>query len=191
MGGKVILKTKFLEKEIAYDGSQLSSHWILKNHGLGADAIVAFCGPCRVDLSSLVDLEDVLSSKPIYSKRMLHFIVEHFDDDLTRMILRQRLLMSLIQEELVQRVPGSRVVRRGDDLFDGDRKLTVSIATASPVSCLIHAGINIISAGTPVPTKGLEDFGIEAPDFGKAVLKAYDAEMAGVAWARAKVRAVP
>lgn len=184
------MKINFIEKETLYDGSQLKSHWILKNTGLYGDAIISFIGAAHVDLAHLVDVEDVLNKKPIYSEKMLHFIVEHFDLDLERMILRQFLLVSLIQQELLDCLPDQKIVRRGDDLFIDQNKLTVSIATISPVSCLIHTAINISSKGTPVPTMGLNDFHLNPQAIAYAVMNRYLNEIEGIARARSKVRGV-
>lgn len=184
------MRSSFVEQIVSYDGSQLESHWILKTAGIRGDAIVSFTGPAKVDLTHMVDLEDVIQKKPIFSENMLHFIVEHFDPDLEKMILRQRLLVSLIQHEWNECLQGERVVRSGDDLFLGENKLTVSIATRSPVSCLIHTGVNISSQNTPLPTKGLEDFDLNPQAFATSVMNRYVEEMEGVRWAGCKVRGV-
>ncbi len=184
------MKTSSLDRSITYDGTQLKSHWILTEGALKGDAIVAFEGPCDVKLDHMVDLEDVLAKKNIYSEKMLHFIAEFFDNDLEKTILRQRLLMSVMQEELNDCLEEKKIIRKGDDLFWEHFKLTVSIATASPVSTLIHAGINIISDNTPVPTQGLNDFGLNPQAFARSVMNRFTHELEGVAWARAKVRAV-
>ncbi len=191
MDSQIILKTHFLETELGYDGSQLRSHFAFENFGIQGDAIVSFIGPCDVDIKSMVDLEDVARKQPIFSNSMLHFIIEHFDDDLTRMILKQRLLMSLMQEELHDSIEELKVVRRGDDLYWNEFKLSVSIATKSLISTLVHAAININSEGTPLPTKGLSDFGLNPQAFARSVMNRYVAELTGVAWARAKVKPVP
>ncbi len=184
------MQSQFIEKEITYDGTQLKSHWMYENFGLQGNSIVSFVGPCRVDLSHMVDLEDVLQKKPIFSEKMLHFIVEYFDHDLEKMILRQRLLICLMQEELMREVPDTVFVRKGNDLFVDHFKLSVSIATLSPVSTLIHTGINIISRNTPVPTQGLEDFGLNPVAFGWGLINRFIEEMKSVDWARCKVRGV-
>lgn len=185
------MKILFLEEIIPYTGSILHSHWIYKKTALKDSAMVSFVGPCDVGLDAMVDLEDVKDKRPIFSKSMLHFIAEHFESDLTKMILYQRLLMTLIQEELNSQIAPQRVVRRGDDLFLEEAKLTVSIATASPVSCLLHAGINIVSEGTPVVTLGLDDLTISPQAFARGVMNRYVEEFCGIAWARSKVRGVP
>lgn len=180
----------YSDKPADYDGTQLSSHWIFRNFNLQGDAAVAFCGGCDVKVDKMVDLADVRDDKPIFSKSMLHVIAEFFDADLTRTILMQRLLVSLAQQELIFRIQKPTIVRGGNDLYEDGAKLSVSIATASPVSTLIHFGINIVSEGTPVKTKGLADYKIDPADFARALLESFRDEVRTVAQARAKVRAV-
>lgn len=185
------LHARWIPESIDYDGSQLRSHWIYEQTGIAGDAIVAFHGTACVGAEHMVDLEDRKQQAWIRSDHMLHFILEHFDTDLTSMILRQRLLVAICGEELRIADPASIIVRRGNDLYEGLAKLSVSIATASPVSCLIHTGINILSTNTPVLTKGLKDYGIEPAPFATKVMERYLEEIMGVQYARAKVRSVP
>jgi len=180
--------TLFVDREIAYTGAQLRSLWALETFDLAGDSAVAFLGPCDVASEHMKDMEDLKAGSRIYSERMAHFIVEHFDADLDRAVLRQRLLIAAMGEELNRRLGGARVERRGSDLYDGDRKLTVSIASASPVSALIHAGINVSSRNTPVPTRGLDDYGILPREFAESVLRAYAADLASAHRARCKAR---
>jgi hypothetical protein len=184
------VKVLFSDKPTDYDGTQLASHWIFRNFNLQGDAAVAFIGGCDVKLEKMCDLADVRDGKPIFSKSMLHVIAEFFDSDLTRTILMQRLLVSLAQQEIIFRTGKPAIVRGGNDLFEDGAKLSVSIATASPVSTLIHFGINIESEGTPVKTKGLADYKIDPPDFARALLESFRDEVLTVTQARAKVRAV-
>jgi len=181
----------FINETIKYDGTQLRSHWIFGQTGIVGDSIVAFTGPADVPLKNMVDLADVAAKENIYSTSMLHFIVEHFDADLSSTILRQRILCAIAAEELKKHSQCKTVLREGDDLYDGERKLSVSIATASPVSCLIHFAINIISDKTPVPTKGLADYDIDPRQFADSVMKRYRKEMGSAKTARCKVRSVP
>ncbi|MBF0104615.1 MAG: DUF366 family protein [Deltaproteobacteria bacterium] len=184
------MKTYFHEQTIKYTGEQLSSHFAYKNFSLKGDSIVSFIGPCDVSLDHMVDLEDVAQKKHIYSENMLHFIVEHFHDHLTTVIAFQRLLIDLVRHEICESKEGLIIQRRGDDLFDDIYKLTVSIATRSPLSSLIHAGINISSKNTPVPTRGLEDYQINPHAVATGVLNRYRAEFEGIKQARCKVRGV-
>jgi len=182
------MNTAWIEKEICYDGTQLKSHWIYNQAGVLGDCIAGFIGPADVPITNMVDLVDVKNNDPIYSKSMLHFIIEHFDSGLNLAIARQRLLVAIAAEELKSH--STAIVRSGNDLYDGDKKLSVSIATVSPVSTLIHFAINIKSDGTPVPTKGLADYKIEPKSFAKNILTRYSAEIKSMNEARCKVRPV-
>ena len=151
------MKTKFIETEICYTGKELSPHWIYKNFNLLGDSIVSFIGECNVPIDHMVDLEDVLSNSHIYSKKMLHFIVEHFNIDLIDGILRQRLLVNIARDCILPNLPTSSIIiRKGDDLFYNEGKLSVSIATKSITSVLIHFALNIDAKDAPVKASGLE-----------------------------------
>lgn len=180
----------FSPHDLQYTGRELCSHFAYRTFDLLGDSVVAFIGMCWVETQDLVDLQDKKRNERIFSHRMLHFIFETFDHDLTGAILRQRLFGAILQQELQLR--GVRhVVRRGDDLFSGEAKLSVSIATLTPVSTMIHFGVNIVSQGTPVKTLGLDDFKIDPRGFALAAMEAYRIEMDGVEVARCKARAVP
>lgn len=184
------MKTQFIDKEIKYIGSQLSPHWIYKNFHLQGDSIVAFVGECKVDLTEMVDIEDVINNEPIYSKLMLSFISEQFGVGLTEGVFRQRLLMCIIKELLEER--GVFVVRNGDDLMIDNKKLSVSIATKSITSVLIHTGLNILSEGAPVAASGLtSELGItDIKDFALEVMKRYSEEIDDIVLTGTKVRGV-
>ncbi len=180
----------FARDELQYTGRELRSHFAYRSWDVPGDSIVAFIGMCWVETEALVDLGDAKQGAHIFSRRMLHFIIEHFDRDLVLAVWRQRLFAAIVQQELHNRGL-SHVVRRGDDLYVGDAKLSVSVATASPVSTLVHFGINIDSQGTPVKTLGLADFNVEPRAFALAVMETYRHECLSIADARAKVRGVP
>lgn len=184
------MKAKFLSKAHTYDGAELNSLWAYREHGVQGDSIVAFTGPCDVSVGKLVDLEDAKAGAFIWSASMLHLIVEHFELDLEAAILRQYLLVGIAQDELNARQKRHRIVRSGNDLYAGKAKLSVSIATLTPVSSKIHFGINILSKGTPVKTLGLKDLGIHPRQFGQALLKRYAQDTDRMKKARTKVRGV-
>lgn len=185
-----MMHTKLIEKEIKYIGSQLAPHWIYKNFKLQGDAIVAFIGECEVALTEMVDIEDVINNEPIYSKSMLSFITEQFNVNLVEGVFRQRLLICIIKELLEER--GIFVVRNGDDLMIDGRKLSVSIATKSTTSILIHTGLNILSEGAPVKASGLtSELGIsDMKEFALEVMKRYAEELEDINLASTKVRGV-
>ena len=184
------MKTLLTDKKIKYIGSQLSPHWIYRNFNIMGDAVVAFIGECEVNLNEMVDIEDVINNEPIYSKNMLSFISEQFGINLVEGVLRQRLLICTIKEVLETR--GIDVIRRGDDLFVNDKKLTVSIATKSATSILIHTGINIDSNGAPVKACGLSnDLGLfDIEDIATEVMTRYSEELEDIVLASTKVRGV-
>ncbi len=184
------MKSKWMDDEICYDGLQLRSGWIADIATLTGDAIVSFMGPAYVPIENMVDMDDVANDEPIFSRSMLHFIIEHPDCDLKLAVARQRIITTIACELFHDFESGKNVVRRGDDLFDGDKKISVSIATKSPTSCLIHFAINILSDGTPLPTKGLADFKIEPKAFSEKLMNIYMDEIASMDHACNKVRSV-
>lgn len=187
------MESKFLEQEICYTGKELSPHWIYKNFNIQGDAIVSFIGECDVKLSEMVDIEDVLSDSPIYSKKMLHFIIEHFNIPLIEGVLRQRLLVNIAKETIMPNLPSqSSIIRSGDDLFYNEGKLSVSIAGKSVNSVLIHLGLNIDSEGAPVKAAGLEsDMNIKNhEEIAKQIMLNYCRECNEIINASCKVRGV-
>ena len=184
------MKYKFINDEIKYIGSQLAPHWIYKNFNIQGDAIVSFIGECEVKLTEMVDIEDVINNEPIYSKSMLSFITEQFGISLIEGVFRQRLLICIIKELLEAR--GIFVVRNGDDLMINNKKLSVSIATKSINSVLIHTGLNILSEGAPVEASGLKsELGIDnIISFANEVMIKYCNEIDDIILASTKVRGV-
>jgi hypothetical protein len=182
----------------AYTGVELRPHYLLTELGLPGSAVGAFIGPCRVETEHLVDWEDRLAHDRIEAREMVHFLGEFFGASLREGVLRQRLFMATLGQSLNERLRAAgrpeRLLRSGDDLFvpgaGGDRKLSVSIVTASPVSQLLHVGINVDPAGAPVPAIGLAELGIEPRAWAAEVLEAFRTEYEGVEWACAKVRPV-
>ena len=184
------MKTQLIDKEIKYEGWQLAPHWIYKNFKMQGDATVAFIGECEVKLSEMFDIEDVINNEPIYSKSMLSFISEQFNIGLVEGVFRQRLLICIIKEALEKR--GFKITRNGDDLFFEGKKLTVSIATKSVNSILIHTGINIDSTGAPVKASGLtSELKItDIKELAQEILKNYSEEIDDIVLASTKVRGV-
>jgi hypothetical protein len=176
----------FNDQTIDYDGTQLAPHWIYRELNLAGDAVVSFIGNADVGLDHMVDLEDVKKKAPIYSPQMLHFLAEFFIDSLDTGILLQHLLVSEVYELLCE--AGHRPLRRrGNDIYFQDRKFSVSICTRSPVSVLIHIGLNIQTEGTPIPTSGLQELQIDPDTFAWAVLERFAADAAIWRAARSKV----
>lgn len=129
---------------------------------------------------------------------MIHFIGEFFGTSLREGVLIQRLFMSVAFESLLTRVQaqGWQIRRSGDDLYlkksgsEAERKLSVSIVTASPVSQLLHVGINIDPSGATVPAIGLAELQVDPQAWAKEVLSRFAEEWEGMEWACVKVRPV-
>lgn len=181
------MQTLLVKKKIEYTGEQLSSHWAYKMFNLKGNSIVSFVGPCNVKAEFMIDLEDLKKGSRIYSPEMLHFIVEHFDTDIEKAILRQHSLAAIVCEE-IEKLSGEKIARSGSDLYHKNRKLSVSVATVSPISSLIHFGINVSTEGVPVAASGLIRLGIWPTQLAKRVFASYTAEIDRVADARVRVR---
>ena len=182
------MKTLFAEEEIAYDGSQLRSHWAAERTAFEGDALVAFLGPCDVRGEHMVDLVDHAAGKVIKAARMAHFVAEHFGDDMLKAVLRQRVLLICAREALAS--GGVSVERRGSDLYVGGKKLSVSIATVSPVSGVVHLGVNVDARGAPVEAIGLNELGVDEGAFVRELLARYEEETRSILRACRKARPV-
>ncbi len=193
------MKGKYIKgRKVTYDGTQLRSLWAFTQHNVQGDSIIAFRGPADVSGANLVDLVDAKAGKFIKSDEMVHFITEFFDSDLPRTVVLRRLLVMIIKEVIEEIKPEIFVERKGNDLFievDEEgvdyRKLSVSIATASPVSTLIHVGVNVTSENTPVPTFGLADLEVPVEELVLKVMQKFITEVKEMELERTKVRGVP
>lgn len=183
------MKIHFIDYPITYTGEQLRSHWILKTTNITGNALVAFHGPCHVKTEALVDLHDQAKNAFIYSESMVHFIGEWFQSNLETTVLRQRLLVATVGE-LIREKTNHIPIRKGNDLYIDNRKLTVSIATTSPVSTLLHLGINISDKNTPVPAIGLENLKICQFETTNLLLERFKNECEDIEISCAKVRSV-
>ncbi|OFZ21648.1 MAG: hypothetical protein A2X94_07815 [Bdellovibrionales bacterium GWB1_55_8] len=185
------LEAHFSTKDRAYTGKELRPHFLLTELGLRGSGIGAFVGPCRVETEHLVDWEDRLAEDRIEAARMVHFIGEFFGMGLREGVLLQRLFMASLGDSLNVLLPeANRLRREGDDLFVAERKLSVSIVTASPVSVLLHTGINVDPTGAPVPAIGLSELDVDPQSWAMTFLDGFAAEWASIQWACAKVRPV-
>jgi len=187
------MKIVALELPLLYDGLQLCTAFVDSHAGAAAgsdDVLILFQGGADVPREHLVDLEDAEAGAVIYSPDMAHVIAEHPGVPLAEAVWRQRLLARLAAQWIASR-SGVPVEVRGNDLFVGTGKLSVSVATRSGRSALIHFAVNIDIGGTPVPAAGLRDLRIPAREFLAALGRLYAEELASVAHATAKVRPVP
>jgi hypothetical protein len=176
--------------EVGYTGRELRPGWIEERFGLEGSAVVAFVGSCDVSGDDLVDLEDYVLGNVVKGDRMLHFIAEIENVKLPHIVFVQRLLCA-IAAGAVDRAAGAFVVdRRGDDLYVGEGKLSVSVATASETSGLIHLGLNITAEGVPVEAACLEDLGVDHRTLAETVISRFVYDIDSGLAAADKVRPV-
>ncbi|MFQ5801049.1 MAG: DUF366 family protein [Candidatus Hydrothermarchaeales archaeon] len=169
-----------------YNGSQIAPLWAFRELGVQGDSVVFFQGEMKIPRDALIDIKDLREHReayPISSKRALHLIVEHFDDASLRLgYHRQRILVTVAKERVIDAC-NTHVKRKASDLYVGERKLSVSVATASASSSKIHLGINIISEGVPegVNAIGLEELGVkDIAALANDISKSYAEEIAEI-----------
>ncbi len=167
------MKSLYIKERLKFTGEQLKSHWAYNKFDVLGDNIVAFVGPCELDQKYIIGVDHLKKKTQIRSEMMLHFLVEHFDQDLEKAILRQKLLVSILKDKLNHRLGADVLQRWGNDIFEKDFKLTVSTVTKTTVSTKIHLGINISSKNVPAKAKGLSDYKIDPDDIAEVVVNQY------------------
>lgn len=189
------MKTKYVNQKTNYDGSQLTPLYGYINHNLHGDSILAFEGACFISPDKMIDAEDLVAKAKIESDSMLHFIVEVFHHDLMTAVSLQRLLVSIAEDILNSTssvLKTKKLWREGDDLYldkkENALKLTISIASKSAVSCMIHLGINIKNDGTPVATCCLDDLKVNPKKFAEVLMEEFSTEYKSILEATQKVR---
>ena len=182
----------WLDSEFKYDGSQLRALYAYLEHGVLGDSIIAWQGPCEVNLDHMVDGEDRRAGAQICGSKMVHFIVEKFECSLLAAVALQRLLAAIVKDVAQEMAPSSIIAqqlhRDGDDIYHGQNKFSISIATVSPTSALIHFAVNVVNEGTPVPTLALQDIKLDAASFAKKVLDRFTNETKSIIQATQKVQ---
>ncbi len=186
------MKSRFVDSNENYDGSQLVSLRNYLKHEMLGDSVVAWVGPCEVEGDHMVDGEDLLAGSEIRGEKMLHFIVELFDSTLFAAVGIQRLMAAIVKDALMlmslEKLLICDLRREGDDIFVADKKFSISIATQSPTSSLIHFAVNVVNRGTPVPTISLEEFGLDAQAFALEVMQRLTTEVETIREATRKVK---
>ncbi len=183
-----MITTKFMTDEISYTGPELRSLYLYEN-GVKGDGVLSWFGPCEVSTESLVDAEDRVNEDFIKSKKMVHFLAEFFHKDIFFGICVQRLMAEIVIDVLTG-FKVKEIKREGDDIYIEERKLNVSIATVSPLSTLIHFGVNIDSEGAPVKAIGLNDLNMDPVLFVNSCLEKFEEELNSIYSASYKVFSV-
>jgi uncharacterized protein len=190
------MKSLFVTKKINYDGTQLRPLWAYENFGILGNSVISFIGSCNISFQNMVDLEDKIAKEKIKGSLMLHFIIEVFDVDLKAAVGLQRLLASIVKDEVQNSAGQNQLTREGDDVYwltgsgkkKEKKKLSISIASKSVTSSQIHFAVNISNRGTPVKTCSLEDFKINPKNFSKKIMKSFVVEFLSICEATQKVR---
>lgn len=196
--------TIILKEPLTYDGTQLGSAFFDANANRQDDVAICFVGPADVPIENLVDEDDRRAGRVIKSDRMVHFLIRLPGRSLETGVAIQRLFIATILEVLrffgvnLDGTPmlgdSGSIIRKGDDIFrvdkSGFRKLSVSIATTNGDEALIHIGVNVVTAGTPVPAVGLAELGIDDQEFAAETLRRFAVETAEIIRAKNKVRMV-
>lgn len=182
------MKKKFVKIK-KYDGSQLRPLFAYEQFGLKGPSLISWISPTDVVLEHMVDYEDKIKAEKICGDLMLHFLVEYFPADLLSGVALQRLLASLIKDEISKVIKNPKdLIRSGDDLYYKKGKLSISIASVSAVSTQIHFALNVTNQGTPVKTACLNDLKILAQPFAEKVMALFAEEFNDIQWATQKVK---
>ena len=186
------MKSLVIDREFSYDGSQLRSLFAYLEFGVQGDSIVSWVGPCSIPFEHMVDGEDLLAKETIAGSKMIHFIIEKFNTQILSAVALQRLFAAICLEIVRDHVRDPNVAsqfrRSGDDLYFNDGKLSISIATVSPVSALIHFAVNVSNEGTPVKTAAVSDFKMKPGDFARLAIEKFVSEIKSIEEATVKVR---
>ncbi|MCD6531961.1 DUF366 family protein [bacterium] len=155
----------------------MKPHWALKKFDLWGDSLVVFRGPVDIKPDEIIDLKDFKSGTIFPRGEMLHFVIEHFGDNLETGILRQNILVSIAEEKLAHRIGDARkILRWGDDLFDEDQRLSITAVAPTIVSVKIHLGICI----DPDPENGfggISEYSLDPVELGEVIGNQYRADM--------------
>ncbi|MCK6600123.1 MAG: DUF366 family protein [Bdellovibrionaceae bacterium] len=186
------MKTKWISKNLTYDGTQLRPLFAYENFKISGNSIVSWVGPCDISFENMKDLEDVVAGSAIRGSKMLHFIIEVFHQNIFSGVCLQRLFASIVKDIVNQELSLIKkkilLYRSGDDLYFQDRKLSISIATQGVLATQIHFAVNVSNVGTPVKTLSLEDLKLNPKDIATKVMKVFSKEVDSIQFATVKVR---
>ena len=154
----------------------MKSHWALLKFDLWGNSMVIFKGPIKIEPKEMIDLKELKRGTAFPDGDLLHFVIEHFGDDIEKGVLRQNILVNIAEEKISHRLSGRRILRWGDDLYDEDRRITLTAVATTPVSIKIHLGI-CITSDTEAGFVGLSEYGLEPEELAEVVGNQYRADM--------------
>ena len=180
----------YSEPQQKFTGEQMEAHWAAKNFDLIGDCIIAFQGPCQVLEKYFINIKHIRKKSIVESEAMLHFVIEHFDSDLEKAFLRQKLFLSILKDKLNHRLKGDVLQRWGDNIYDGDAKLTIAAVTKTSVSTKLHIGINVKGQNAPVKTKGLANYNVDPVELAQVVMNQYKLDIRRIEERKTQTRAL-
>lgn len=166
----------FISERMTMTVEAMKPHWAFLNFDLVGDSLVMFCGPIEVGPEDMIDLRERKRGTVFPRGDLLHFVIEHFGDDIEKGVLRQNILVSISEEKLAHRLGSRRILRWGDDLYDEDNRLTITAVTQTPVSVKIHLGI-CIDPDEAAGFVGLRSYGLDPAELGEVIGNQYRADM--------------
>lgn len=183
------LLVHFEKKQFPYDGSQLHHLFAYEKFGLLGSSLVAWIGQCSIPMDKMVDGEDRFAKAEIRGDLMLHFIGEFYQPNPHFSVAIQRIFTSIVYQELLNAKPEllKKSFREGDDIYINKKKLSISIASVSAFSSMLHFAVNVKNSGTPVPTISLQELKISPEGFAKRILEKFSAEYTSLDEATQKV----
>lgn len=177
----------FVDNQADYSGNLFEPQWIYKNFDIESDSIVAFIGNLEIAHHNTLLNENQFD---LFNPGiMLHFLIEHFDNNLEIAVYRKRMFIVSIKEEIEKY--GIDLTRIGSDLYFHKRKLSTAIAISSTVSVLLYTAINLHKEDEPIKTWGLRELGIEdIKSFAQNIMLRYKKELEGIYEERCRVRGI-
>jgi len=172
------MEYKVIPEKMDFTSDVMLPHWAYKKYQLLGDSIIAFCGPLKFDFTKRLNCRSSEKNCQLKDIDMLHFVIEHFDSNIRETVLRQYLLVSVVEEKLLHRIPenGHRIIRLGDDLFDGENLLSTTSINCNLVSNKIH--LAIFMEANPGPCfHGLEAYRVDPCELAELVINQYRTEM--------------
>ncbi|MEW6686438.1 MAG: DUF366 family protein [Candidatus Edwardsbacteria bacterium] len=146
------MQIKFIKKRIALNEADITPGLLSRYFGIEGNA--------------LVSLKGSIKWKGIFLKEVLHFLMECPKSDLEKILLHQRFLVQIVREKINHRLKGDIIQRWGVNLFDSDRRVSLSIVRQMGNAGLIYLGLPLKSQEiSSIPNlsvaQGSEAFGQE------------------------------
>jgi len=144
------------------------------------DYIVSFIGNADVTFDGMCDRDDLNTEAPFIKGYMLHFIAEFKNTTLQEMMLYQRLFARIVYDELRSSTICSQLRITGNDIYVGDRKLSVGIATSTITNTqIMHYALNITKGDCPLDVEYLSRIApnIDPRSFSINLMKIFNKEV--------------